>query len=266
LKVALIMGTADAKGFACNNMIVDAKGNTTSRSLLTILKPKMITTTNLPNIASSALAAFSGYYHLTGGATGNAFLSVQAQYITLAGQLDLYVVTVSVSMDGVTSTGYTFDTTMAFDTKTNTLTIPATTGDPNLPLTITFTRAYTPATYGLVNVAGKIGATAVTGYTPLNPVPLSVFGGAPMVGLKGGNGEAISLSVVNDNQVIYKGSQFTTPMNSILYVPLMYILAYPATNPCIVMSFGTDGLRGNACIVTDNNTIYTVYAIPSAKD
>jgi hypothetical protein len=266
-KVALIMGTATAKGFACNNMIVDGN-NTTARSLLTILKPTIVTTKNLPNINSSALAAFSGYYQLTTGGKGTAFFSVQAQYVTLVGELDMYVVMLGISMDGVTSTGYTFDTTMTFDAATNTLTVSASAnpGDPNLPLTITFTRAYTAANYGLVSITGAIGKTAVAGYTPLNPVPLSVFGGAPMVGLKGGNAEGVSLTVINDNEVMYNGTKFTTPMTSILYVPLMYILAYPATNPAVVMSFGTDGLRGNACIITDNNNIYTVYAIPSAKD
>jgi hypothetical protein len=266
-KVALIMGTATAKGFACNNMIVDSKGNTTtSRSLLTILNPTIIATKNLPNINSSALAAFSGYYQLTTGGKGNAFLSVQAQYVTLVGQLDMYVVMLGISIDGVTSTGYTFDSTMSFDGTTLTVPASANPGDPNLPLSITFTRNYTAANYGLVSIAGTIGKTTVGGYTPLNPVPLSVFGGAPMVGLKGGSAEGISLTVVNDNEVIYKGTKFTTPMASILYVPLMYILAYPATNPTVVMSFGTDGLRGNACIITDNNNIYTVYAIPSTND
>ncbi|HKC67081.1 MAG TPA: hypothetical protein VKG26_02545, partial [Bacteroidia bacterium] len=195
-------------------------------------------------------------------------LSVQAQYLTIAGQLDLYVVMIGISMDGVTATGYTFDTTMTFDTTSNTLTIPATANpnDPNLPLSITFNRNYTPANYGLVSITGIIGKTSVAGYTPLNPVPLSVFGGVTMTGLKGSNAEGVSLTIVNDNEVIYNGTKIKTDMKSILYVPLMYILAYPSVNPTTVMSFGTDGLRGNTCIITDNNGIYVVYAIPSAQD
>jgi len=266
LKIALIMGTATANGFACNNMVVDAKGNTTSRSLLTILKPTIITPGSLNILQAPALAAFSGYYQLTTGGKGNAFLSVQAQYVTLAGQIDVYVVMLGISMDGVTSTGYTFDDTMSFDGTTLTIPAPANNKDANLPLSITFTRSYNAANYGLVSIAGNIGTAKVTGYTPLNPVPLSVFGGAVMTGLKGSNAEGVSLTVVNDNEVIYAGTKIKTDMKSILYVPLMYILAYPSTAPTTVMSFGTDGLRGNTCIVTDNNGIYVVYAIPSAKD
>lgn len=75
------------------------------------------------------------------------------------------------------------------------------------------------------------------------------------------NAAGIKLTVVNDNEVVYAGTRITTTMNSILYVPLMYILAYPPTSTNTVISFGTDGLKGNTCIITDNNSVYVVSAI-----
>lgn len=129
---------------------------------------------------------------------------------------------------------------------------------PNPAITLTFNKGYDPQNKSLASVTGTVmGHENVTGYTPFNPVPLSAFGGLPMT-----NKQGVKLSVVNDNEVIYQGTQITTPMKSILYVPIMYILAYPSTNPTTVMSFGTDGKRGNSCIITDNNGIYVVYAIP----
>jgi len=248
--ISLIMGTAAAGGFACNNMTVDNTSHTVvSRSLQTISFPVMASN-EIPNLTPDSakdLAQFSGYYSLPSIAP-LAFISVQAQYINELG--DDYVVMIGLSLDGVTSQGFYFDTTMNFSE--NKLTIP------NPAITLTFTKAYDATNKSLASVTGTVmGNNNVTGYTLFNPVPLSAFGGLPMT-----NKQGVKLTVVNDNEVIYAGTQITTPMKSILYVPIMYILAYPSTNPTTVMSFGTDGKRGNTCIITDNNGIYVTYAIP----
>jgi hypothetical protein len=98
----------------------------------------------------------------------------------------------------------------------------------------------------------------MTGYTLFNPVPLSAFGGAVMKDPKGD-----SLTVVSDSEVIYFNSttNVSTTMNNIIYVPIMYILANPAVGPTTEMSFGTNGLNGNTCIVTDVSGVSVVSAI-----
>lgn len=250
--ISLIMGTAAAGGFACNNMVVDTTTKAvTSRSFQTILNPKQATLVS-PNLSSSALAALSGYYQIPSEASPNAFLSIQAQYVTVIGQIDAYVVMISVSTDGTTSNGYYFEeNNMSFINNTLTMTL-----EDQSNITLTFNRQYNPKNGSLVSISGNIGTLAVSGCTLFNPVPLSVFGGAVM-----SNAAGMKLTVVNDNEVIYSGTRITTTMDSILYVPLMYILAYPPTNTNTVMSFGTDGLKGNTCIITDNNSVYVVNAI-----
>ena len=159
---------------------------------------------------------------------------------------------ISVSLDGVTSQGCYFNPfTMSFDGETLNM--------PQQGITLKLTREYNPQNGSLVSMSGTINGQTISAFTLFNPVPLSVFGGVPMTDSKGDK-----LTVNNDNSVTYNG----TNMNSIIYVPLMYILAYPVDNPTVVMSFGTDGTHGNACIVTVNantanpNTT-SVWAIPS---
>ena len=90
-------------------------------------------------------------------------------------------------------------------------------------------------------------------------VPLSAFGGVPLTNK---NGDKMTIN--NDNSVTFNDTIY----NSIIYVPLMYIVAAPVKNTNLVLSLGTDGLRGNACIVTiatldkaTNPVISAVYAI-----
>lgn len=250
--ISLIMGTAAAGGFACNNMVIDDTTKAvTTRSFQTILNPNQFELVS-PNLSSAALAAFSGYYQIPSKTCPYAFVSIQAQYVTLIGQLDAYVVMISVSTDGITSNGYYFEeSNMSFVNNTLTMTL-----EDKSNITLTFDRQYNPSTGSLVSIHGNIGDLEVNGNTLFNPVPLSVFGGAVM-----SNAAGMQLTVVNDNEVIYSGTRITTTMDSILYVPLMYILAYPPTNTNTVMSFGTDGLKGNTCIITDNNSVYILSAI-----
>lgn len=238
--VNLIMGTAAEGGFACNNMTTGSP----ARSLQTIPFP-VEEPFELPNILSEELAAFSGYYQLPSIAPG-AFISIQAEYAAVDGLFDLYMVKIGVSLNGTTSKGYYFDgAKMTF--QNNTLTML----EQNIG--ITFKREYNAARKSLVTITGSVmGHENVTGFTLFNPVPLSVFGGVPMTDAKGD-----SLTVVSDAEVIYNG----TTMNNILYVPIMYILANPWNAPTTVMSFGTAGLNGNACIVIDGNGTSVVSAI-----
>lgn len=242
--IRFIMGTAAAHGLVCNNMIVNAKGKVSQRTLQTIQHPKQ-EPKGFPNLNSNYLAAFSGYYQLT-SVSEKAFISIQAEYATITGRIDAYVVLIGISMDGKTSTGYQFnEKDMSFENDTLTM------KDQNI--TLTFKRKYKLLQQGsLVSISGSVNGTFVNGYTYFNPVPLSVFGGVTMTDAK-----KSQLIVVNDNSLKFNG----TLMDKILYVPIMYILAYPTEKPTTIMSFGTDGRKGNTCIVTDTSGVSVFYAI-----
>lgn len=280
--VKLIMGTAAAQGFACNDMsFID--NNLNSRSLTTIpngIAPQpQLSDFTLAGTGHDALANFSGYYQIPTEANPLAFVSVQAQYVSLASKLtlDLYSVMISYSLDGVSSTGFLFDASkgMTFDTTLNTLMIPASSGQK--PLVLTFNRDYNERTGALVSVTGDIDGTSISGSTLFNPVPLSAFGGVTMT-----NDNEDALTINNDNSVTYASSatvvsgsetetdQKTTTYNSLIYVPLMYIVAAPADAPKLVLSLGTDGTKGNVSIVitepnTPNQKTTSVYAINDTK-
>lgn len=240
--VHLIMGTSGNKGFACNDMC-DGSANPV-RSLLTIPDAPTI----WPNILGEPdidLVNFSGYYPLTYAngpdrCTPAGFVSIQAQYSTwLPGHsADCYMVLISWSFDGVQSQGCYFDrinNNMSY--KDGELTIP------EFGVKLTLTRSYDARTNALVKLEGVIGKTFVTGFTPFNPVPLTAFGGLSL-----SNASGDCLTIQGNNSVIYNGQE----NQSVIYVPLMYILAYPALFTDVVMSLGTDGTHGTACIVTTN--------------
>ncbi|MCP3943506.1 MAG: hypothetical protein GY710_18780 [Desulfobacteraceae bacterium] len=247
--IKLIMGTACAGGLVANNMIVDNSTNhVTSRSIQTILFPEVESSKELPNIMSGELAKYSGYYKVPSIAK-NAFVSIQAEYVVFVdGFLEINKVLIGVSLDGITSKGYSFIAVDDMKFENNTLSMP------NQSINITFNRGYDSVNGSLVTITGSVmGHQIVDGYTLFNPVPLSGFGGATMT-----NAKNDALTVVSDTEVIYNG----TTMKNIIYVPIMYILANPADKPTTEMSFGTDGLKGNTCIVTDHTGICAVYAIP----
>lgn len=247
----LIMGTAGSLGLACNNMIKSGT-NVDSRSLQTITS----TTANnqlIPNGNSEQLAAFSGYYPLT-SIHPAAFFVVLGQY-TLIGDSTIYSANISYSFDGKTSTGYTFGTDgMSFED--NELTIIDAHGNPFINLT--FERIYNSSDMSLAKINGTIAGKQIQATTPFNPVPLSAFSGVPMTNANS------SLNVVNDNLVTYTTGGTTTTMNQFIYVPLMYILASPWIGTTTVLSLGTAGTQGNACIIIDVPTKQSsfVYAIP----
>ncbi|NHN27737.1 hypothetical protein FIA58_018805 [Flavobacterium jejuense] len=265
-QVKLIMGTAATQGFACNNMSIIGN-NLTTRSLTTIPTgptPK----SQIYDLSGITLADFSGYYQIPSKEYPKAFVSIQAQYISTGAkmELELNFVMISYSLDGKTSFGHYFDPLlgMTFDTTTNTLTVPSTLGKPELVLT--FNREYKPCNEisgSLVSVTGNIDDTLISGTTLFNPVPLHVFGGVTMTSKDGDE----QLTINNDNSITYVTTSKTSTNNvktinkqtktfdSIIYVPLMYIVAAPADAPTLELSLGTDGLRGNVSIViTDINT------------
>jgi hypothetical protein len=239
----LIMGSAAAGGLACNNIIV-SNGTSTSRSLQTIPFPNQAPLV-APNTKSCKLASFSGYYQISSLAKG-AFISIQAEQVPSMGD-DACTILIGVSLDGITSNGYYFDDTQKMTFKDNTLHMP------EQSIKITFTREYNARQGSLVNIKCTINKHQnIIGFTLFNPVPLSVFGGVPMTNSKD------SLTILSNSEVTYNNKT----LDSILYVPVMYILANPWNKPTIVMSFGTDGLKGNTCIITDQSGISVVNAIP----
>lgn len=254
----LIMGTGAAKGLVAGNMTITTsttgKKTVASRQLISIPNPKS-EKPGFPNLKGGELANFSGYYTLP-SIHPNAFLSIQAEYTNID-SLDVYAVMISYSLKGKKSKGVYFDEgSMTF--KNDTLTIPSE------DISITFNRTYNPANKSLISITGTIGSgSADGGYTPFNPVPLTAFGAGVKLTGKTNSGKENVLEIISDNEVKYNG----VTMKSFIYVPLMYILAYPIDKPTLVLSFGSDGVQGNSCIITDYavtpNTTTFVTAIPN---
>jgi hypothetical protein len=245
----LIMGTAVGQGFACND--IDLAAVTLSRLLYTIPASTAPTppATSPPN--AEDLAAFSGYYPLDAIAPG-AFLSIGGQYLTGSGQIG-YQVAIGYSFDGQSSTSFFFDSSMTFDPASGVLTTP--------DLTVTFTRGYDPATSTLASVTGVVGGQTAAGRTPFNPVPLSAFGPAQLTNTSG----PTSVQVTSDTSVLFVDSGGTEyVLTEFICVPLMYIVGSTVNGQELILSFGTDGPRGIACIVTLGTAVSSVWALPNA--
>lgn len=272
--IKLIMGTSAQDGLVCNNMIVpsgkDAAEKTVSRTLTT----GKISTKNTPtdfNANSKELASFSGFYHIystqTGALKPGAFISVEGIYNISSGASNpIYNVKVGISLDGTSSHVTTIDTKATFNTTTNKLTIPsAISGKPDTVLT--FTAGYAPVAnsngkFGtLFSVSGTIHGIPVSGTNPLGPVPLTAFMGAPMTNLNSNE----TLVINSDFKITYNGNVY----EEILYVPVMYILAFDTMPGKVVgLSLGTDGGKGTACIVTNTSTLpmfSSVFGIPNGQ-
>lgn len=261
-KVKLIMGTAGTKGFACNDLSVN-NGNVISRSLFTIPNAASLKAIYKNNI-NIGLINFSGYYQIPTKDHPLAFIAIQSQYLksSEAPTLDGNCVMISYSADGTTSTGFLFDPSadMTFDSTTNTLSIPGTT--PYIAINLTFTRQYNSQNGSLVSIEGSIGGETVQGSTLFNPVPLSAFSGITMTSLD----KTEKITINNDSIINYTNTTDTFVSDNIVYVPLMYIVYAMTSDPKndFVLSLGTDGLRGLACIVINDQStpeISSVYAI-----
>lgn len=266
-KVKLVMGTAGTKGFACNDLSV-SKENVISRSLNTIPTAPTLTAKYLNDI-NVDLINFSGFYQIPTKDHPLAFIAIQSQYSATSGlseQINGNCVMISYSNDGITSTGFLYDPSagMTFDSTTNTLSIPA--SDTLSPppsnaydaINITFNRQYNPQDSSLVRIKGNIGTLNIEGSTLLNPVPLSAFSGVTMTSPDGTQ----KLTISSDN-ITFTNKIGSVTANTIIYVPLMYIVAGMPIDiaSTFLLSLGTDGLRGLACIVTADAEISSVYAI-----
>ncbi|MHA3788808.1 hypothetical protein ACX0HA_11395 [Flavobacterium hauense] len=258
-KVKLVMGTAGTKGFACNDLSVSTE-NVISRSLNTIPTATTLTA-NYQNDINVDLINFSGFYQIPTNDHPLAFIAIQSQYSASSGlseHINGNCVMISYSLDGTTSTGFLFDPSagMTFDSASNTLSIPA--SNAYDAINITFTRQYNPQDGSLVSIKGNIGTLNIQGSTLLNPVPLSAFSGVTMTSPDGTQKLTIS-----SNNITYTNKNSSVTANSIVYVPLMYIVAGipTAIDSIFLLSLGTDGLRGLACIVTADAEISSVYAI-----
>lgn len=260
----LIMGTSSKAGLVCNDMISVAKIGEKSTSVVprllqTIEIGEKIATTNALNENSDALGAFSGYYPLPMLAPG-AFLSIEAIY-TISDEVTTSPceVQIGLSVDGKVSKMYTFDSTMSFidgNLSINTNSTPITS-----ILSINFKREYvTNGLFGtLVTITGTVtGKKVEKAFTPFNPVPLKGFGGSPMTGP---NQEVLTISETS-NSLTWSENSVTNSVKSYKYVPIMYILVWKIDEAgvptkggkdSIVLSFGTDGGRGNTTIVTRYN-------------
>lgn len=270
---ALIMGSAAASGFACNNMGVNGQ-----RSLVTIVEPTDEYTTHayfvnyhqsksiLPNINSNNLAQFDGYYSIKYGSAIGAFISIQSTIYYYNGYKYEYSTDIGVSLDGKTSKSYKFDTSMSFDGKT--LIIPKV-------LSVDLVREYEDKSQSLVQLNGSVSVgndqIIIKGYTLFNPVSLSLYNGNYYyLDTKTKKYSKVLNISKNDNgqiQVIYDNNNF----GSFIYVPIMYILAYtPDQSNAIVFSLGTQSGQGNANIITKYvdkkiEYIHVVDAIPKDK-
>ena len=251
----LIMGTGADKGLVSNNMTTtiqkDGTAKVSSRNLVTIPFPSNQNSKpskniikdfkDIPNLSSAnELAKFSGYYSIPSIAPG-AFISIQAEYIDIANPIDAYVVLIGVSLDGKTSKGFYFNEGMTFENGLLFI--------PSENISIAFNRTYNPTNKSLVSITGTIDDKTVNGFTLFNPVPLTAFKGKMISKAVKGKAET-TLEVKGMNEIVLNG----VTMKAILYVPIMYILAAPSSAPTHVFSFGTDGLKGNTCIITDVTT------------
>jgi len=258
---SIIMGTSAKGGMVCNDLfsLKDTKFSY-PRSLQTVTTAPVVIPAEGTNAASEALADFAGFYHLSPNSEvfKNAFFSIEGEYKTTVVDNKInkaFTVTIGISLDGTSSTVYTFDSRGTFTQSgdTWTLTMPITSiTDPNVEnLTINFTRQYESAYpkagsfYGsVVSITGSYNGASFTGRTLLNVVPLMAFSGAP---LKVKSTSTETIIIKSDSEVEYKGVTY----NTLTIVPLMYIVGFFDQNENeVILSLGTDGGKGNTCLTT----------------
>jgi hypothetical protein len=170
-----------------------------------------------------------------------------------------YSVGIAYSLDGVTSTSAWFDTSMSFDPKTGVLSAPN--FAPGVALQLTFSRGFDLAKGTLANVTGTVAGNAAVGSTYFNPVPLRAFGPARLTN----NTDATAVQVLSNTSVAYvTAAGVATTIVDFVYVPLMYIVGTTFDSSELILSLGTDGPRGNACIVMPGASVGAVWALPNA--
>jgi hypothetical protein len=244
----LIMGATTGQGFACND--IDPVAASLSRNLFTIPGGGPSgSATSAPS--AQALASFSGYYALN--IAPGAFVSISGRYLCMNGVIDAYQVGIGFSLDGVTSTSFWFDSSMSFDPATGALSAPC--------VALTFSSGFDPATGTLARVSGTVGGLPAAGSTYFNPVPLSAFGPARLTDKTDAN----AVQVLGDTSVAYvTAGGVASTIDTFIYVPLMYIVGTQIDSSELILSLGTDGPRGLACIVMAGTSVGAVWALPDA--
>lgn len=294
---SLIMGTSPSAGLVSNNMTILELGNDaipiSTRSIQTITNHNTKSTSNISNVHSKGLTAFSGYYPIaavknqTGIASPiveGAFIAIEGDYTTVGSSSSTtYSVKIGISVDGVTTDTYNFDETMLFSNDSHELTIPnPNTAEPPI-LQIAFTPEYIKLETGekisgsLVSMSGSILGCSLKGDNALNPVPLSAFKETKMTKHNSEKQNTTDgITVNSDYEITINGNTITY----FTYVPLMYILAASSTliegpdtqTVETILSLGTNAVQGNTCITTVQNyvnkkkvgipDIYFVSALP----
>jgi hypothetical protein len=262
LNYSIIMGTSAEGGMVCNDLFTLKDVHfPIPRSLQTVTSAPVKTPVAGTNAASEDLAKFAGFYRLNSSSSvfKNAFISIEGEYKTKADGTVDYTVTLGVSLDGTSSTVYTFDDTMSFVQNGDNwdLTLPIAVpildpiNDPDSHLKITFTRRYenvykaAGSYYGsVVSISGSYNKAKFTGETLLNVVPLMGFAGAEM---KINSKSKDSIVIKSNFEIEYNG----VPYKTLTVVPLMYIVGFiDNAGDEVILSLGTDGGKGNTCLTT----------------
>jgi hypothetical protein len=224
---------------------------------------KAFSTITSPN--GQSIIPFTGYYSMS--AAPGAFLSVDTTelYYKLTQKITISAAsaTVTVSMDGKTSTTYPLNQSTSFDGST--LTIPGV-------LTITFKRAYNNGV--LVTFAGTVNNTAVTGSTQFNPIALSTFNGlyTALPSLK----QVLSVhdsskripSVSFDTSVSFDFGSGLRELKLFTFVPLMFVLSFKnpdSPSDSYILMLGTAGSKGLACFINQGSTGEYAFTIPGGQ-
>lgn len=202
-----------------------------------------------PSGEAEALMAFNGYYGLSGS---NGFVSIDTtQYFInwpfhrMTIQYDFPIITINVSLDGVSSTQYKFDGNSSFDGTT------LKSGD----LTLTLTRDYFEG--NLVSLSGTVGTASVSGSTYFNPVFLPVFAG----NYKEITSRQTILKVEDVAIAFGDGTEMQTiPVFS--YNPAMYVINFNLTGKAYTLMLGTAGNQGLACFITSGQSNDFAVTIP----
>lgn len=257
----IIMGTSPTAGLVTNNMIVTTTTDPTTkkktkkltqRSLQTIKSHETVGNKTISSTVAADLAQFSGYYPLSSPYDGG-FICIEGSYTTSekTGGSPVWTAEVGVSTDGESVVVYNSEKNISFIDNVlsiKTLSIPIT---EIISVTLTKQYAINNGAGSLVNLSGTVkgNPATVTSTNNLNPIPLKGFSGPLMTGLADATYK-VELSIDKDGTITYNGTKIT----DLTYVPVMYIAAFK--NPekkdhIIVLSLGTDGQKGMACIVTD---------------